>query len=130
MFKPNLSDEAVEEVARSGPEVALAKRVLVQAKQDLRRFRTAQDGLGREMYADAFSWVTSDDFWWPYSFLNVCELLGLSPEVLRTELLAEAQRGSYSYSRRIARRISASVANVFEARRSIVNSRDRPVFAN
>jgi hypothetical protein len=136
MIKPNLSDETVDAVASSGPEVALAKGVLVQAKQDLRRFRTAQDGIGREMYADAYRWVASDDFWWPYSFPNVCEVLGLSPEILRRELLADTQPGWYSHSRRIAQRISTSLrgslANVFGPRGRVASSRhsNRPVSAH
>ena len=136
MIKPNLSDETVDALASSGPEVALAKGVLVQARQDLRRFRTAQGGIGREMYTDAYRWVASDDFWWPYSFPNVCEVLGLSPEILRRELLADPQPGWYSHSRRIAQRISTSLrgslANVFGRRGRVVGSRhsNRPVPAH
>ena len=117
MINPNFSDETLDAVASSGPEVALAKGVLVQARQDLRRFRTAQDGIGREMYADAYRWVASDDFSWPYSFPNVCEVLGLSPGILRRKLLADTQPGRFSHSRRIAQGISTSLrgslANVF-----------------
>jgi len=136
MIRPNLSDEKADALANSGPEAALAKGVLVQARQDLRRFRTAQDGIGREMYADAYRWVASDDFWWPYSFPNVCEVLGLSPEILRRELLADPQPGWYSHSRRIAQRISTSVrgslANVFGAHGRVASSRhsNRPVLAH
>ena len=136
MIKPNLSDETVEAVASSGPEVALAKGVLIQAKQDLRRFRAAEDRVGREIYADAYSWVVSDDLWWPYSFLNVCEVLGLAPEALREKLLADNQLGWYSHSRRIAQRISTSVrgsfANAFGVRGSGTSSRhsNRPVLAH
>jgi hypothetical protein len=136
MIRPNLSDEKADALANSGPEAALAKGVLVQAKRDLRRFRTAQDRIGREIYVDAYSWIASDDLWWPYSFLNVCEVLGLSPEVLRTQLLANAQSGWYSHSRRIAQRISTSVrgslGNVFRAHGRVASSRhsNRPVLAN
>jgi hypothetical protein len=136
MIKPNLSDETVDALANSRPEAALAKGVLVQAKQDLRRFRTAQDAIGREIYTDAYTWVASDDIWWPYSFVNVCEVLGLAPEVLRTELLADAQLGWYSQSRRIAQRVSTSLrgslASVFRSRGSTASSHhsNRPVLAN
>ena len=136
MIKFSLSDETINAVANSKPEVALAKGVLLQAKKDLRRFRASQDGIGREIYADAYSWTVSDDLWWPYSFLNVCDLLRLSPEVLRTELLADAQAGWYSHSHQIAQRISTSVrgslANVFGTRGSIARPQhsNRPVLAN
>ena len=59
MMKPN-SDEEMDIEATSQPEVALAKGVLIQAKQDLRRFAAAQDSVGREMYADAYSWVAAN----------------------------------------------------------------------
>jgi hypothetical protein len=133
MIKPDLRDEMADALGNSGPQVALAKGVLLQARQDLRRFRAARDGIGREMYADACRWVASDDFCWPYSFLNVCEVLGLSPEVLRRELLADAQPGWYSRSRRIAQGISTSLrgslANVFGPRGRVASSRhsNRPV---
>jgi hypothetical protein len=136
MIKPNLSDEMTDALGSSGPQVALAKGVLVQARKDLRRFRAAGDGIGREMYRDAYSWVASNDSGWPYSFLNVCQALDLSPDVLREELLAGTQPDWYSRSRRIAQRISTSLrgslANVFGSRGRVVSSRhsNRPVPAH
>ncbi len=109
MKKAEVKDGWMEAEATSMPEVALAKGVLVQAKRDLRRFVRAQDGVGREMYADARSWVTADDFAWPYSFQNVCTVLGLSPEFLRAELLPELQTGWFGRSRGIAHSISSSL---------------------
>src|SRR4029453_14973238 len=44
----------------------------------------------RELYFDAFTWITANDFSWPYSFVNVCKLLDVSPEVVRTEIFADA----------------------------------------
>lgn len=87
---------------------ALAKGVLRQAAKDLRAFHDAQESTGRELYRDAYSWVVSNDLSWPYSFVNVCEALGLSAEFVRAELLADARSGWYSHSRLIARRISTS----------------------
>lgn len=87
---------------------ALAKGVLRQAAKDLRAFHDAHESTGRELYRDAYSWVISNDLSWPYSFVNVCESLGLSAEFVRSELLADARSGWYSHSRLIARRISTS----------------------
>jgi hypothetical protein len=64
----------------------LAAGVLRQAERDLRRFRDAQSRIGRELYADAYSWVMSDDCSWLLSFPHVCRLLNRSPEQLRQEL--------------------------------------------
>ena len=107
-MKPN-SDERTDAEAISQPEVALAEGVLIQAKDDLRRFATAQDSVGREVYADAYSWVRSNDFSWPYSFQNVCKALRLSPEFVRAELLPALQAGWLSRSRRMAGSISSSL---------------------
>lgn len=35
---------------------------------------------------DALAWFASDDTSWPYSFLNICEALGLHPRTLRDRL--------------------------------------------
>jgi hypothetical protein len=75
---------------------ALAKGVLRQAAKDLRAFHDAHEATGRELYRDAYSWV------------NVCEALGLSAEFVRSELLTDARSGWYSHSRLVARRISTS----------------------
>ena len=93
---------------KQGSVRALAKGVLRQAAKDLRAFHDAHEATGRELYRDAYSWVISNDLSWPYSFVNVCEALGLSAEFVRSELLADARSGWYSHSRLIARRISTS----------------------
>ena len=103
-------------------EKGLAMGVLKQAAYDLRRFRAATKGADRELYLDAHSWITAHDFSWPYSFMNVCKLLNLCPEVVRTELLADASLGSVHYwvrrAGRLSRKLSASVVRVFEGCRN------------
>ena len=115
-----------EALAGSAPAVEMAKGVLIQAKRDLRRFRSAQDPVGREMFRDAYTWITSNDFSWPYSFLNVCEALRLTPDAMRDDLLAE-QPGWCARSRRAAQKLSTafrgSVAGFYLTRRSAGNSR-------
>jgi hypothetical protein len=127
MMKTNEAEERTDEEAGNIPEVALAKGVLVQAKQDLRRFAAAQDSIGREMYADAYSWVTANDFSWPYSFQNICKALRLSPESVRAELLPGFQDGWLFRSRRMAEIISSSfrgsLANVFSGHRNSLDDR-------
>jgi hypothetical protein len=104
------------------PEKGLAVGVLKQAAYDLRRYRTATKAADREVYLDAHSWVTAYDSSWPYSFMNVCKLLGLCPEVVRAELLADASVGPIHYwirrAGRLSRKLGASVVRVFENRRN------------
>jgi hypothetical protein len=104
------------------PEKSLAVGVLKQAAYDLRRYRTATKGADREVYLDAYSWITAHDFSWPYSFMNVCKLLDLCPEVVSAELLADASVGSVHYwirrAGRLSRKLGASVVRVFESCRN------------
>jgi len=83
----------------------------------LRRFHGATKGVKRELYLDAHSWINGNDFSWPYSFVNVCKLLDLCPEVVRTELLADASLGWFDYwtqrGGRLSRRLQASFVRVF-----------------
>jgi hypothetical protein len=104
------------------PEKGLAIGVLKQAAYDLRRFRTATKSVDRELYVDAHSWVTAYDSSWPYSFMNVCKLLDLCPEVVRVELLADASLGPFHYwirrVGRLSRKLGSSVARVLEGCRN------------
>ncbi len=83
------------------PEKGLAAGVLKQAAHDLRRFRGATKGFKWGLYLDAYSWITANDFSWPYSF---------------TEVLADASLGWLDYwsqrAGRVSRKVQASVVRV------------------
>jgi hypothetical protein len=104
------------------PEKGLAPGVLKQAAYDLRRFHSATNGGKRELYLDAYTWITANDFSWPYSFMNVCKLLAVCPEVVRAELLADASLGRLEYwirrGGRLSRRLRASFVRVFASCRN------------
>jgi len=105
------------------PEKGLAAGVLKQAARDLRRFRAATRGLKRELYLDAYSWITANDFSWPYSFVNVCGLLEVSPDVVRTEVLADASLGWLDYwtarAGRLSGKLRTSFVHVFASCRNL-----------
>ena len=88
---------AVEDYTSWTNQKDLAAGVLKQAAQDLRRFHGATSAIERELYLDAYSWLTSDDCSWPFSFLNVCQLLNLTPDIVRQELVADASGGFFTY---------------------------------
>src|SRR5439155_1625673 len=82
----------------------LAAGILKQAGLDLRRFHDATSEIEREFYLDAYRWVMSDDCSWPFSFLNVCQVLNLAPETGREEVLGDLSSGAFGYwSRRCGR---------------------------
>jgi len=101
----------------AAPEEALAIGVFNQAAHDLRRFHSAINGMERELYLDAYSWITANDFSWPYSFVNVCALLHACPDIMRAELLADASLGWFGHWIRLGERLSrllhASFIRVF-----------------
>jgi hypothetical protein len=86
----------------------LAAGVLKQAAEDLRRFHGATSAIERELYLDAYRWVISDDCSWPFSFLNICQLLNLAPENLRHELLTDASLGFFGYLARRGKGVARS----------------------
>ena len=114
--------KAAEDYTSAKTQKDLASGVLKQATQDLRRFRNPTSGVERELYFDAYHWFTSNDYTWPFSFLNVCQLLDLDPEALREELLGERSLGTFGYwSRRCgraARRFQISLNRIFTASRN------------
>jgi hypothetical protein len=86
----NDTDRSATDGRQSGkvdPEQKLAVAVFSQAADDLRKFRDARGGAGYSLYADVRKWITSNDRKWPYSFLNLCDVLHLAADAIRTELL-------------------------------------------
>ena len=101
----------------------LAAGVLKQAKQDLRRFYGAASTIERELYLDAYRWVMSDDFSWPFSFLKVCQLLNLAPEDVRQDLIGDLSLSTFSrwvrHWARAVQRLQILVASVSRTRRKL-----------
>ena len=97
-------------VLKQAAQRELAAGVLKQAAQDLRRFRGATSKIERELYLDAYRWLTVDECSSPFSFLNVCQLLNLAPDNVRHELIGDSSLGAFSYwtrrCGRAARRLS------------------------
>jgi hypothetical protein len=106
----------------------LAIGVLRQAVHDLRKFRSATRGVERDLYLDAYSWIMADDFLWPYSFLNVCELLHVSPEAIRAKLLADVSLGWFGHwiklHERLTRLLRASFIRVLRKSSDTKNARN------
>ena len=57
---------AAEDYLSETSQRELASGVLKQAKQDLHRFHGLTSAVERELYLDAYSWLTSDDTSWPF----------------------------------------------------------------
>ena len=71
------------------PERALALAVLWEAVLDLQKFRFAPRRRQQRLYWEAYEWVASDDRSWSFSFANLCDTVGLTPDPVRKQLLGE-----------------------------------------
>jgi hypothetical protein len=83
------------------PECALMHAILLQACDDLCRFRRGAPRATRRIHDEALRWFASEDRTWVFSFRNVCDVLDLSPALVRA-VLKIGSWGAASPSRRTA----------------------------
>jgi hypothetical protein len=114
----NAADDYQFETSRKD----LAAGILKQAALDLRRFHGGTSAVEREFYLDAHRWVISDDCSWPFSFLNVCQVLNLAPEAVRGDVLGDLSLGVFGYwtrrCGRAARRFKIFLSSAFTNERN------------
>jgi hypothetical protein len=106
------------------PEKRLMLAVLEDAIATFQRGAGATSGAALRDYDDVRAWLASDDTTWPYSFLNICHVLGFDPGYLRAGLarwIAGARRrtadGKVVPLRYAFRRISGSRTRAVVPRR-------------
>jgi hypothetical protein len=86
---PAQFDEIWHKTRAISPERALALAVVWEAVLDLGKYRFAQRRRQQRLYWEAYEWVTSDNRAWPFSFVNLCDAIGLSVEPVRKRLLGK-----------------------------------------
>jgi hypothetical protein len=91
----------------SGPR-ALMLAVLQEAVRSIEEGRRQRRFRAHRLAAEAGAWVRSDRADWPFSFLNICEVLGFDADALRARLLSgqtdAAPRGRVRWRSPIRRR--------------------------
>jgi hypothetical protein len=87
VVSPQQFQEMWKGIPERSAEFKLAIAVLEQTVEDLRRYRSARSAEPQRLYMQAHRWVSSNDRRWPYSFLNVCDMLNVSSEPVRTKIL-------------------------------------------
>jgi len=65
------------------PEAALMSAVLEDAVNCVRCGFRATDRRKQRLAREAEEWILSDEAEWPFSFLNICTVLGLEPQYIR-----------------------------------------------
>lgn len=83
------------------PEKILMFAILEDAVHCYRSYAFSSSSSSRRLYRDAEKWLWKNDWNWPFSFRNICEVLGLNPFFLRRGLLRwkEAQTGANAISK-------------------------------
>ena len=96
-----------------GPgERRLMRAVLKDALAVLFKYDATQDRRGQRLLAEAQLWLESDDTDWPFSFVNVCDALGLEPSCVRERVARyrAAQRARPGASRGAAAGSAARIS--------------------
>jgi len=78
---------------QNSPERALMLAVLEDAIRSFADERRTRSGRRRRPAREAEAWLFADDHAWPFSFVNVCAVLDLSPSAVRTALRAAPTDG-------------------------------------
>jgi len=85
-----------------GNERGLMLAILRDAVECYQKYALARDPQGEELHRDAAEWIFSTDREWPFSFENICDVLGVSAEYIRSGL-APLQRRHQVKTRRTPR---------------------------
>jgi hypothetical protein len=85
------------------PEQELMFAVLKDAICCFQKYASARDKMRTRLYLEARKWLTEEDNDWPFSFANICEAIGLSPQYVRAGLLGrqEAKLANLSKARNV-----------------------------
>ena len=73
-------------------EKRLMLSILRDAVECLDKYRGTRNSSSRELYQNALLWIEDKDTYWLFSFTNICDLLGINPDYLRTFLLKREER--------------------------------------
>lgn len=73
-------------------EYRLIVAVLEDAIDCFQKHCDACDSKTRQLFEDAAQWVGSEDRTWPFSFLNICDVLNLDPSYVREGLQQHRER--------------------------------------
>ncbi len=68
-------------------EHRLVVAIMQDAVECFQKHIHARDSKRRQLYVDAEYWICAEQDEGPFSFNNICELLGINPDYLRTGLL-------------------------------------------
>lgn len=93
-------------------EYALAAAVFTDAITLYRRHRHAVSRRGRTLFQQEKEWIFSDDTSWLFSFVNICNLLGLDPSAVRVKIRSETKEKLKEFLKQTGRGVSKNRINL------------------
>jgi hypothetical protein len=73
-------------------ELSLRWSILLNAVDSYRQTQIATNGLTLVRHQQDKRWFNSNDRTWPFSFLNICDAIGIDPSCVRKHLLELARQ--------------------------------------
>ena len=101
---PLLPAQYAELSRRSEPTQSERRLMLAVLSDAIVLYQTRAPGTPRHDFEEAQRWILSDDRAWPYSFVNICEALGIAFEPLRRALFHDSAAPPRLVTRPAARR--------------------------
>ena len=86
------------------PERRLISAILEHAVADFQRFALATDVRSRRLFLETQAWFLSDADASPFTFVSICQALGLEPTWVRGGLKRWLERARYTHLGRVAGR--------------------------
>jgi hypothetical protein len=90
LFEPDsvLPDQFASKTGRAvmGPERTLMLAVLQDAVDCYQKYALARDARGTFEFQESRKWIESVDRDWPFSYENICDVLGIDPDAVRDKL--------------------------------------------
>jgi hypothetical protein len=102
IFEPDILNDVIKggRLHAVGAERRLMIAVLADAIGCLQKNLRARNAKKRRLFLEAEEWIRSEDIAWPFSFRNICDVLGVDAEALRAQADGWKRRQERSSARR------------------------------
>lgn len=87
MITPEQHGDQVRMEPTDQPEIRLMLAVMEDAVATFQRYLQEPSRGNEREYMETRAWLASEDLEWPYSFSNICEALGMEPDLVRKKML-------------------------------------------
>lgn len=88
LITPEQHRDQVRSEPTDQPEIRLMLAVMEDAVATFQRYLQKPSRSSERVFQETRTWLESEDLEWPYSFSNICEALGMEPELVREKMLA------------------------------------------